>query len=114
MNLHVINIEGLRLKIRSRQAPPFPCPVPLLTTLSIFMGGAGQGELSTRIIDDVSKEIVSASNSPHRIRFAGAPREIKGVKIFVPNCTFPHQGLYWVELILSGELIARQPIRLDP
>ena len=44
-NLHLLNIEGLRTSIRSRHLPPFPLVVPLLTTLVIFMGGDGQGEL---------------------------------------------------------------------
>jgi hypothetical protein len=108
-NLQRINIEGLRTSIRSKHVPPFPCPVPLLTTLAIFMGGTGSGELSTRIVDDTG-QLVSASVKPQRVKFVGDLRAIKGVKILLPNCTFPRQDLYWVELLFSGKVIARQPM----
>ena len=38
-NLQAINIEGLKWSIRSKQDPPFPCRVPVLRILAIFIGG---------------------------------------------------------------------------
>ena len=112
-NLHLINIDGLRTSIRSNNNPPFPCPIPLLTTLVIFMGGQGTFELSTRIVDDAEGNLVSTSVESRPIKFVGDPRGVKGVKIFVQHCVIPRQGLYWVELLLSGDVIARQPIRVS-
>jgi hypothetical protein len=112
MNLHVIHIDGLRTSIRSNYDPPFPCRVPLMTTLVIFMGGLGEFELSTRITDDMTGDLTCISAEPRTIKFVGDPLAVKGVKVFVPGCVFPRPGLYWVELKLSGERIARQPIRI--
>jgi hypothetical protein len=110
MNLHRINIEGLRTSIRSESVPSFPCFIPRLTILAVFMGGQGPQTLSTRTISDESGNPISASSEPRPINFIGDPREIKGVKVFVPNCNFRRPGLYWVELLLSGKQIARQPL----
>lgn len=110
MNLHRINVEGLRNSVRSKHVPPFPCRVPFLTTLAIFMGGRGSETLAVRIVDDASGYAIWASGTPRAITFVGNPDELKGVKIFVPGCSFPRPGLYWVELLLSGKRIARQPL----
>ena len=111
-NLHRINVEGLRFLIRSLSTPPFPCTVPMLNALAIFMGGEGICEIGTRIFYDATGEIICASTTPQKSKFYGDPFEIKGVKIRLPNCRFPRPGLYWVELTVSDEVVSRQPIRL--
>jgi hypothetical protein len=110
-NLHRIDIEGLRTSIRSKCDPRFPCCVPMLTALAILMGGEGEGEIYVQVVDDAGTQIY-ASPRPHPIKLVGPVTDVKGAKLVATNCTFPHPGLYWVQLTLFGQIIARQPIRV--
>ncbi|MSQ96451.1 MAG: hypothetical protein EXR98_18115 [Gemmataceae bacterium] len=112
-SLQSIQIDNLITSIRSKQAPPFPLTRPRLTALALFMGGQGEGELSIRIVYEQSGHITSHSKKSLTVRFLGDSRTITGIKINLPNCVFPSEGLYWVELVFSGEVIARQPIRVS-
>jgi hypothetical protein len=31
-----------------------------------------------------------------------------GIKFYINNCAFPAEGLFWVELMLPGAVVARQ------
>jgi hypothetical protein len=111
-NLHLFNIDGLRTSIRSKQIPRFPLEMPGLTALAILMGCGVQGEISTQLVAEGSQQILSKSRQPLRVRFVGDPHTVTGIKFTVPNCKFPREGLYWMELVFSGEVIAKQPIRV--
>ena len=112
-NLQAINIEGLKWSIRSKQYTPFPCRVPFLRILAVFIGGKGEARFSFRVIENSSRQIISNSQLAKPIRFIGDPHEVFGMKGFVQNCVFPRPGLYWVELLLLDSVIGRQPIRLS-
>jgi hypothetical protein len=111
-NLHSINVEGLKTLIRSDATPPFPLAAPRMQILAIVMGGKGNAELTCRVVRDSPWRIITVSAHPHRIRIAGEPHDINGVKMHVQNCKFPQAGLYWVELLNFGDVVARQPFRL--
>jgi hypothetical protein len=111
-NLHRINVYGLTTKIRSEQTPSFPLHQILLTALIIFQGGHGVDEFVVRIKHKATGRIVTRSNRPRRVQFVGDPDEITGAVIRIRDCTFPTEGLYWIELVLGGQMIARQPVRV--
>jgi hypothetical protein len=76
------------------------------------MGGDGYAEMAFRIVHGDSRRILSKSQQPHTVRFTGDPQSVNGMKGFVTDCTFPGPGLYWVELVMFDEVIAKQPLLL--
>jgi hypothetical protein len=111
-NLHAISIDGLKWSIRSKQAPRFPLVVPRLSVLAVFMGGDGRGEFWLQVVQNDPRRVLSASQRPHPIRFTGAPESVNGLKVYLTNCTFSGPGLYWVELVLFDQVVAKQPLIL--
>jgi len=105
-NFHRVNIFGLITSIRSTAVPSFPVVHPLLRALIVWTGGQGNGELSLRITEDRTASGVFRTR-PRRIRFVGDVAAIGGVVFDIRNCVFPAAGLYWVEVLFSGQVIAQ-------
>jgi hypothetical protein len=110
-NYQRIDVLGLITTIRSTADPPFPAVRPLLCALVILTRGQGQGELLLRIFHDQTARIVFRS-SPRLVRFVGASEAVLGVVFRIRDCSFPMAGLYWVEAVFAGSVIARQKIWL--
>jgi hypothetical protein len=110
-NLHRIDVMGLITHIRSTATPAFPHARPLFCVLVILTGCQGVGELSLRIVQAESGQLVFR-NQPRQVRFAGDPQEAVGFVFRVQGCSFPAAGLYWVEFVYSGTVIARHPVSL--
>ena len=110
-NLLRLNVLGLITHLRSTASPPFPLVRPLFSVLVIMTGCSGIGDLSCRIVQAGTGRVIFR-NQPRRVRFANEPADAVGITFRIRNCTFPAEGLYWVELIFSGTVIARQPLSL--
>ena len=110
-NYQRIDVVGLITTIRSTADPPFPVVRPLLCALVILTGGQANGELHLRIFHDATGRIVFRS-SPRQVRFVGAPEAVLGIVFRIRDCSFPMAGLYWVEAVFAGSVIARQKIWL--
>jgi hypothetical protein len=110
-NYHRCNVFGLTASIRSAIAPPFPVVQLELIALVIWTGGHGAGELLLRIIEDRSASTVFRTLS-RQVRFVGNASAVGGVKFRIRNCSFPAAGLYWVEVLFAGSVIARQRLFL--
>jgi hypothetical protein len=93
--------------------PPFPLLVPRFQVLAIIMGGKGIAEFTIRVVRDSPRKVITKSAKPHKVRIVAEWHEINGMKTHVQNCTFPQPGLYWVELLNLGEVVARQPLRVE-
>jgi hypothetical protein len=106
-NLHRFNIFGLIAHLRSRAAPPFPLVRPQFSILIVLTGCQGEGELSVRIIREETATSVFR-NAPRRVRFSGALQDAVAFSFGVRDCSFPAAGLYWVECVFSGTVLARQ------
>ena len=110
-NLLRLNVLGLITHIRSTAATPFPLVRPLFCILVILTGCQGAGELSYRIVQSGTRRVIFR-NQPRPVQFGGNSGDAIGLLFRIRNCTFPSEGLYWVELIFSGIVIARQPLSL--
>ncbi len=106
-NYHRCNIFGLITSIRSTPAPPFPVVQAQMLALVVWTGGQGTGELELRIIADHPATPIFRTR-PRQIRFVGEAAAVGGVLFRILNCTFPAAGLYWVEVLFAGSIIARQ------
>jgi len=107
-NLQRINIQGLVTYIRAKGAP-FPLVHPLFHILLLLTNGSGSGDLSARIVYDPTTFVVFRT-SVQRIRFSGPLDEVMSGFFRVQNCSFPNPGLYFVECLFDGTVIARQPL----
>src|SRR5690242_5642432 len=110
-NYHRYNVFGLVTSIRSVVAPPFPVVQPELLALVFWTGGQGTGDLELRIVEDRSGSTIFRTR-PRQVRFIGDPAAVGGVLFRIQNCSFPAAGLYWVEVLFAGSLIARQRLFL--
>jgi hypothetical protein len=110
-NLPRVNVLGLITNIRSTRMPPFPVVRPRFCVLVLLTGCKGPAELSLRIVQSDTGRIVFR-NQPRRLQFVNAPREAVGIRFYINNCAFPAEGLYWVELMLAGAVVARQALSL--
>jgi|SRR5579884_3524253 len=106
-----IDVLGLMTAIRSVAEPPFPVRQPSLCALILLTSGHQVGELRLRILHDHTGHIVFQS-ARRQVRFVGDPEAVRGALFRVRNCTFPTDGLYWVELAFAGSVIARQKLWL--
>jgi hypothetical protein len=110
-NYHRCNIFGLITSIRSAVVPPFPAVQAQLRALVVWTGGQGAGELTLRIIEDRSASTVFRTR-PRQVRFVGDHSAVGGVVFRIQSCSFPAAGLYWVEVLFAGSVIARQRLFL--
>ena len=110
-NVLRVNVAGLITYIRATGDPAFPVVRPLLCALVILTNCQGVGELSLRIIEDSTGRVIFR-NPARLIRFAGSLEDAVGVVFRVRNCRFNEPGLYWVELLFSGLVLASQPFTL--
>jgi hypothetical protein len=110
-NVLRLNVTGLITHIRATGNPPFPVVRPIFCALLILTDCEGVGELSLRIVEDSTGRVIFR-NPTRRVRFAGPPGDAVGVVFRVLNCRFDEPGLYWVELIFSGMVLASQPFTL--
>jgi hypothetical protein len=107
-NLQRIDVLGLMTTLRSTASPPFPLVRLCILVLLTAGAAAGQtGDLSVRIVQESTGRLVFRSG-PRRIRFVNDPEDTSGAVFRVQNCSFPAAGLYWVECLFSGTVLARQ------
>ena len=111
-NYQRLNVFGLITRIHSTVQPPFPVVRPLLCALVLLTGGKGGGELSLRILHDPTGAVIFRS-APRQVRFVGNPAAVLGLLFRIRNCSFPAAGLYWVEVVFAGTVIARQKLWLE-
>lgn len=108
-NLHRINVYGLVYRIHAKKTKLFPLIHSRLTILMVLVGCVGAHNLFVRITEERTGRVVFRSPT-RRIKFVGDADTAHPIVFRVLNCSFPAAGLYWIEAVLSGELIGGQPI----
>ena len=106
-----LNIFGLITSIRSASLPPFPVVRPSLRALVILTSGQGMGELTLRVVEDQTGNVIFRTR-PRQVRFVGDPKAVLGMLFHIRNCSFPAAGSYWIEVLYAGSVIARQQLFL--
>lgn len=110
-NYHRLTILGLITSIRSSADPPFPVVQPLFCALVLLTGGRGSGELDVRVVENQTGTIIFRTRR-REVRFIGDPAAVLGMRFHIRNCSFPAGGLYWVEVVYEGTVLARQKLFL--
>jgi hypothetical protein len=110
-NLLRLDVLGLMTHVRSTRKPPFPVVRPRFCVLVLLTDCQGPQELALRFVESDTGRIIFR-NQPRRIQFVSGPCEAVGIKFYINNCAFPAEGLYWVELLVEGAVVARQALTL--
>jgi hypothetical protein len=107
-NYHRLMVVGLLTTIRSGT---FPVVEPDFSALLVLTGCQGSGELAVQVVQ--AQTGVAIFRTRRRLsRFVGDPADVVGARFRLRNCTFPVAGLYWVEAVYDGSVIARQQLFL--
>lgn len=107
-----ITIRRLLNKLYSSAEPPFPFVCPQFRVLALFACCPSRGDLLLRIVREGGVHPVFQT-AVRRMRFVGGPLVTAGARFTIENCRFPEAGLYWVECVFSGMVLARQALPLD-
>ena len=92
-------------------APRFPMRHGRLFVVTRWCSGEGRFEQSTRIVrpDQVTP---IATSRPVALNLSTPEAVATHVDLFV-NLAFPEPGVYWVEILLNGDLRIRYPLRVN-
>ena len=108
-NPHRVNILGLVSKIEVLSDPPFPLRLPELCVYLLMTDERGRGQASIVGVHADSGQAVFAS--PERnLQFGADPLAVVGVIFRIEDCVFPEAGLYWIQFVYNGQVIAQQPL----
>jgi hypothetical protein len=110
-NYHRLDVFGLIATIQSTAQPAFPAVRPVLCALVVLTGGRGTGGLVLRIFNDRTGRLVFRSPA-RQVRFLGNAEAVLGVVFRIRDCSFPIAGVYWVEVVFAGSVIARKKLWL--
>src|SRR5688572_18515660 len=110
-NVLKVEVVGLITHIRSKKVPAFPVVHPEFRVLVILTNCRGTGQISIRIIQERTRRVVFRSR-PKAVQFKGKSTEAVGIVYRVTNCSFPEEGLYWVEVVFSEKTLARQALTI--
>jgi hypothetical protein len=108
---HRITVVDLLTSIRSTVIPPFPVRERLFSVLLLMTGCQGSGELAVQIVQAQTGTVIFRTRR-RPVRFVGDPSDVLGAQFRICNCSFPAAGLYWVEVVYQGSLLARQKLVL--
>lgn len=106
--LQEVDILGITGRIRSVQTPSFPVIHPELVVFLMYTGFVGTGIMSLQVADSSGRLLFGTP--PRAVNILGNPGDINAVTFRAMNGTFPAAGLYWVQAVFSGRVIASQPL----
>lgn len=106
-----IDLLGVVSAISGKDDTDYPLVQPRLCVFLQMTNGRGEAEVAIHIRVEETGQLVSGSPT-HRYTFGHDPLAVSGMFFNLNNVRFPHPGLYSVELIVSGQVIAREPLLL--
>lgn len=91
--------------------PQFPAIFPRVCIVNRWCSGQGVFREKTRIVasDNVS---VVAEGQTINVQLQGPEATATNVEFFM-NLKFEQEGVYWVEVLLEGDLKLRYPLRVN-
>jgi hypothetical protein len=103
-------IDGLQIRLRSKEEPPLKHN---MTVLVILCGFAGNGVLWLQIVEEAT-QIRIAGTRRRRVAFPRDDEELVSVRFDIENCPLPRYGRYRVGLLNELEVLAWKPLWLLP
>ena len=104
-----VSLLNLIYAIRSRETPAYPLLNEEFAAFVMLTNARGNGVIGLRMIQADSQEEVY--RVPQRaVNFGDDPLQVFGLPVRFRNCLFPDAGVYWVQLLFDGEVIAQQDL----
>ena len=91
--------------------PAFPAVFPRICIVNRWCCGQGTYQERTRIVSPDNGPVVAEGN-PIAVRLSDGESTVTNVEFFM-NLRFDREGVYWIEVILDGDLKLRYPLRLN-
>jgi hypothetical protein len=107
-----VDVLGLLSNIRLPRNQDFPLIRPVLCALLVTTGFNDSGELYVRIVREIPQYRILSRTPLRKVQFRSEPNQSVGLTFHVKDCSFPEAGVYWVECLFAGEVIARQPVNV--
>lgn len=93
-------------------ANQFPFCFPRLCLVSRWCGGEGEYHQVSRLLKPDQQTIVAQGQSIP-VRLANTETIVTNIEVFA-NMVFSESGIYWIEVLLNGDLKIRLPLRVAP
>lgn len=93
-------------------ANQFPFVFPRLCLVSRWCGGEGEFRQVSRLLKPDQKTII-AQGQPMPVRLPNTEAIATNIEVFA-SMVFPESGIYWIEVLLNGDLKIRYPLRVAP
>jgi hypothetical protein len=105
-----VHLIGVFDAIHPRSDQPFPHRHPAFAVFLQLTDGEGQalGQVRARRADS-DQTVFSSPEHPIQYRDR---LQLKSVCFRLRNCPFPVPGLYWIQFLYDGQLVAEQRLRL--
>ena len=103
----MFDLRGVRTRI---SAPSFPYQHPQLAVHLQMTGheGAARGRI---VVVNARTDEVLFSKAPHEVQFHG-PLHFVPVSLWITDCTFPEEGIYYVQVHFDDKLIGERSLHL--
>jgi hypothetical protein len=106
-----VDLLGIVSAVFTKGEAEYPLLHPRLCVFVQMTNGRGQAELAVHIRLEETGMLVSGSPT-HSVLFGKDPLAVSAMFFNLRNVRFPHPGLYSVELVVSGQVVAREPLLL--
>lgn len=91
--------------------PQFPALYPRVCLVNRWCSGQGVFKEKTRIVSPDSATVV-AEGQDIAVHLAHPEAAVTNVEFFL-NLKFDQEGVYWIEILLDGDLKLRYPLRVN-
>jgi hypothetical protein len=108
-NANRVSLQGILWNIHSPNNPPFPYVAPAICIFIVLTDCHGPGTLQLRIGDFAT---ILYDSGPIALQLPTDPLQVTGWPIRITNLRFPQAGVYEVELLGNGTVLATQPLRV--
>ena len=107
-----VSLVNLVHSMRSIATPPFPFAAAPFCAFAALANCRGKGTLDLWVVDADSANRIHRL-PPRKVDFGANPLHIYGLPIRIGHCVFPSSGLYWIELLYNGQVIAQQNLLVE-
>lgn len=90
--------------------PQFPAVFPRMCIVNRWCSGQGQYKEKTRIVSPAGA--VVGEGQDVMVQLANAESAVTNVEFFI-NIPLETEGVYWIEILLEGDLKLRYPLRVN-
>lgn len=109
-NAKNVSLVNLIHAMRSTLTPPFPFAAEFCA-FAALANCRGKGTFDLNVVD-ADTRVTIHQHPPKKVDFGADPLHVYGLPIRI-HCVFPDDGLYWVELLYNGEVVAQQNLLVE-